>query len=92
MGDITHLPTGHCLANVPHMLRYWADMVERDAAHGVELEFAAVILTQRGDPTPAFFIADRAPDQPPHPLYAAGILDYCRWQMLNAAKAASSEA
>jgi len=57
--DVTRLPTQHCLGNVPRMLRYWADMVERDAAHGIELEFAAVILTQRGDPTPAIFIAER---------------------------------
>ena len=91
MADVTRLPTAHALANVPHMLRHWADVIERDAAKGIELEFSALVIVQAGEPTPAFYIADRAPDMPPHPLFAAGVFDYCRQQLIVAAADCSED-
>ena len=75
-------PTAQALENIPHMLRYWADAIERDEANGINAEIGALVLINSGDPTPAFFIAGGQVGQPPHPLYVAGIFDYCRQQML----------
>ncbi|WP_298580482.1 hypothetical protein [uncultured Luteimonas sp.] len=91
MADVTRLPTAHALANVPHMLRHWADVIERDTADGVQLEFAALTIIQAGEAKPAFFIADRAPGMPPHPLFAAGVFDYCRQQLINDAARVDDE-
>lgn len=92
MADVTRLPTAHALANVPHMLRHWADVIERDARQGVELEFAGLVIVQAGDPTPACYIADRAPGVPPHPLFAAGVFDYCRQRLIvDAARLANDD-
>lgn len=75
-------PNAQALENIPHMLRYWADMVERDAEKGVEIELSALILVQKGDPRPAFFIAGTPHEAPHHPLFVAGVFDACRSAML----------
>lgn len=77
------VPTAQALENIPHMLRYWADMVERDQGNGMVFDMAALILVQRGDCRPAFFIAGSPEGQDPHPLFASGVFDYCRKEMLS---------
>lgn len=76
-------PNAQALENAPHMLRYWADMIERDEAAGTKLELAALVIVQHGDPTPAFFIAGTPHEAPHHPLFVSGVFDYCRRQMLS---------
>lgn len=75
-------PSAQALENGPHMLRYWADMIERDEAAGIKAEMVTLVLVQRGNPAPSFFIAGTPHSAPHHPLFVAGVFDYCRRQML----------
>jgi len=74
-------PNQQALENIPHMLRYWAHTIERDASKGIELELALVILMEKGSSAPAFCVLGTPHDQPPHPLFLAGIFDACRFKM-----------
>lgn len=75
-------PTAQTLENIPHMLRYWADAIERDEENGIKADMGVFVLVNHGDPTPAFFISGTPHSAPHHPLFVAGVFDYCRSQML----------
>jgi len=79
---------GQALENVPHMLRYWADVLERG-----EKKCDAVILVMQpeGGPLPGFAILGTPHAEPLHPLYVAGIFDACRHAMVDEAFHASAE-
>lgn len=79
-------PNQQALENIPHMLRYWADTIERDTKAGTELELALLVLVQKGSSNPAFCVLGTPHDQPPHPLFVAGVFDACRFKMQVAAE------
>lgn len=83
MADVLQFtPTGQSLENIPHMLRYWADIIERDASNYIKTQLAILVLLQENDNKPAFCVFGDEKDAVTHPLYAAGILDYCRSQLI----------
>lgn len=87
MSNVTPFaPNQQALENIPHMLRYWADTIERDAKTGVELELAMLVLVKKGSSNPAFCILGTPHDRPPHPLFVAGVFDACRFKMQIAAE------
>lgn len=73
---------GQALENIPHMLRYWADAVERDQANGRGFEVVALVLLERGSAEPSFCLLGTPADAPNHPLLVAGMFDKCRAQMI----------
>lgn len=84
-------PNEQALENVPHMLRYWADTIERDAANGAALDMALLVLVEKGSADPSFCILGTPHSQPPHPLYVSGVFDACRFKMLQAAEESSDD-
>ncbi len=82
--NVTHFaPNAQALENIPHMLRYWADTIERDSDKGIKTSLAALVIVQDGSNQPTFFIAGTPHSEPHHPLYVSGVFDYCRLQMLS---------
>lgn len=77
------VPTTQALENIPHMLRYWAEAIERDMEKGIKTDLAVLVIVQEQDPKPSFFISGTPHSAPHHPLYVAGVLDYCRGEMVS---------
>ena len=75
------------LANIPHMLRWWASYIEAEEAGGGDgYVVAGLALLKNGAAKPTFAILggeEGGPD--PHPLWMAGVFDYCRQQLIQAA-------
>lgn len=92
MADILNFaPNAQALENVPHMLRYWADAIERDAANGTVLDLALLVLVEKGSADPRFSILGTPHDETPHPLYISGVFDACRFKMLQAAEESADD-
>jgi len=79
-GDFANINPDQNLNNIPHMLRYWALDVERLQEQGVEFAIAGVTLVEVGKSQPRFAVLGGTSD--PHPLYAAGMFDYCRHMLV----------
>lgn len=76
-------PQGQALDNIPHMLRYWADVVERDQEKGIKTEVLVMVVKQSHEGAPSFCTFGDGHDNPFHPLYIAGMLDWCRAQLIS---------
>lgn len=74
-------PTEQAVENIPHMLRYWASIVEKDQENDQsKYDFAVLMLVEKNT-APVFCILGSERDESPHPLYVSGALAYCASEM-----------
>lgn len=70
---------GQALENIPHMLRYWASLIESGECVA---STAVLVLLAPGARLPDFGVFGSPQGEAPHPLVLAGMLDACRHQLM----------